>query len=88
MQTNLIYIHKFSRCNLDSTLFSNISDFHENVPVSSIVGDITNINDVRSALNGVQAVIHTASLISVGPIPDVQALHNVNVKGETETCHL
>lgn len=47
----------------------------------SVVGDVRKLSDVRGAMEGVDAVIHTAGLVSFGTFPDVAAMQEVNVKG-------
>lgn len=46
------------------------------------MGDITRLDDVAQALAGVDTVIHTAGVISVGTFPDIEAMEAVNVTGK------
>lgn len=72
----------FSRPILDCTsLISLISGHSEVIPVKSVVGDVRKLSDVRIAMEGVDAVIHTAGLVSFGTFPDVINMQEVNVKG-------
>ncbi len=53
----------------------------EAVPVTMVYGDVRKPDDVMSAVNGVDCVIHTAALISVGTCPDRKGMEEVNVRG-------
>ena len=59
----------------------------ESTPVTSVVGDLTDAKQVRAAMEGVQCVIHTAGLVSIGTFPDEHAMHQVNVIGEKNPIH-
>merc|ERR1712038_763153 len=43
--------------------------------------DIRNAKEVKNALEGVDAVLHLASIIDTSQNPDMRALHDVNVQG-------
>ena len=51
-------------------------------PVRSIRGDLCSYDDVQSALEGVDVVIHTAGVISYGIFPDYDRMQHVNVHGK------
>ncbi len=53
----------------------------EHVPVKSITGDIQKFEDVLAACDGIDAVIHTAALISIKMFPDIKRMEGVNVQG-------
>ncbi|XP_013791890.1 3 beta-hydroxysteroid dehydrogenase/Delta 5--_4-isomerase type 1-like [Limulus polyphemus] len=46
-----------------------------------IQGDVCNAEDIEDACIGVDCVIHTAAVISVGLFPDKDKMHSVNVEG-------
>ena len=46
-----------------------------------ISGDVTSAQDVTEALQGVDTVIHTVGVISIGSLPDYVTMETVNVKG-------
>ncbi|CAH1801506.1 unnamed protein product, partial [Owenia fusiformis] len=56
-------------------------DYAEEKPMVTIVGDVTDARQVEEALKGVDAVIHTAGLISYGTFPDEEGMEQINVKG-------
>ncbi len=57
----------------------------ENVTQTSIVGDIREFHDISEAMEGVDAVIHAASLIDISMFPDVERLEATNVLGKPST---
>lgn len=58
-----------------------ISDYEVTKDVRSYVGSITDRELVMQACEGVDTVIHVASLIDWRLFPDQNKLHHVNVKG-------
>jgi 3beta-hydroxy-delta5-steroid dehydrogenase / steroid delta-isomerase len=48
-----------------------------------IVGDIVEAGAVREAFRGVDCVIHCAAMVSYCFPPDNEALHRVNVTGQS-----
>ena len=68
--------------NFKTGKMQNISPHLKNAPFKLVVGDVRNKKVIRNAMNGVDAVVHLAALISVeesfkNPIET----HNVNVTG-------
>lgn len=62
--------------------FSSIAAGHsEQVSLKKIVGDINDARLTRDALEGVDVVIHCASLVDISMNPDVDQLKKVNVDG-------
>ncbi len=59
-----------------------IAEHKEPIPVSSVVGDIRNFEDVSRALTGVDVVYHTAAIISWRMFPDYKGMEDVNVEGK------
>ena len=53
----------------------------ERYPVRVFVGDVSRMEEVREAVRGADAVIHTAGLVTFSVSPDLDALHRVNVRG-------
>ncbi|ELU09823.1 hypothetical protein CAPTEDRAFT_109619 [Capitella teleta] len=53
----------------------------EYIPVKSCTGDIRNQDDVKRALRGVDAVVHSAGVISFGTFPDIDTMADVNING-------
>ena len=60
-----------------------ILDYVENIPVRSITCDICDLDGLKKALVGVNAVIHTASVVDVEAVPNNDLLEKVNVQGQT-----
>lgn len=60
------------------------SKYRETKPIKLYVGSITDSELVTTACDGVDTVIHIASLIDWRLFPDSKKLHDINVKG-TET---
>ena len=60
-----------------------VSGHEENKPQKSIVGDLCRAEEVKEAVKGVDAVIHTAGVISFGVFPNYEAMEAVNVKGQS-----
>ena len=58
-----------------------ISEYTPRFKCQSFVGDITKLDDVKKCLEGVDAVIHSCGLISVGINPDREKLQMINVQG-------
>lgn len=52
-------------------------------PIISYIGDITDVNCITEAFEGVSCVIHCASLVSYEYPPNKEQLHLVNVEGNT-----
>ena len=61
-----------------------LSGHTEHKPLTSIIGDISLAADVTDALRGVDSVIHTAGIVSLGTFPDMEAMEAVNVTGGPE----
>ncbi len=59
-------------------------DYDPQKPLVSYVGDICQKGHVSEAFMGCDVVIHSASLVSYGTHPDVQAMQQVNVTGEVK----
>ena len=57
------------------------TEYRERVTVSSVVVDVCDVSGVKDALRGVDAVIHTAGIISVSTYPEDGAMYRTNVKG-------
>ena len=57
------------------------SEYEPRKPLKCITGDSRLYDDVIQAVEGVDVVIHTAGIVSIGPFPDVLAMQNVNIKG-------
>jgi nucleoside-diphosphate-sugar epimerase len=53
----------------------------ETKPIISVVGDLREFQAVSDAVDGVDAVIHTAGLVSFGTFPDFQSMEEINVNG-------
>ncbi|MFH1005964.1 MAG: SDR family NAD(P)-dependent oxidoreductase, partial [Candidatus Latescibacterota bacterium] len=49
--------------------------------VTLLKGDLTRIDDVRKAVQGVDFVVHTASLLAREAVQDLRAAFNVNIGG-------
>ena len=49
--------------------------------MTSIQGDIGNLEDVSAAVKGADCVIHIAGIISIGTHPNVKAMKAINVDG-------
>lgn len=62
------------------------SDYADSKPVTSYTGNITDEEIVSEACNGVDAVLHIASVIDTTMFPNKQRLHEVNVKGKLTHC--
>ena len=85
------YIHKSLR---DTLLRSGVIKQHklslwfllpghkENKPVKAISADIRDLGEVVAAVKGVDAVIHSAGVVSYGLFPDQDEMEAVNVQGE------
>lgn len=58
------------------------SDYTITKRMRSFLGDIRNVSDIISAVDGVDYVIHVAGLISVGNFPDEIGLEEINRQGE------
>lgn len=56
-----------------------------NYAMKVIVGDITKERTVLEAVDGVDVVIHCATLIDVDFFPDEAAMRRVNVEGKRES---
>ena len=65
--------------------FTPISDFKATIPVTSIQGDIRNLEDFSAAIKGADCVIHIAGIISIGTHPNVKAMKAINVDGKNLT---
>ena len=51
--------------------------------LTTIKGDICDIEEIRDACRDATTVIHSAAHIDVSSLPDEKKLHLVNVKGKT-----
>ncbi len=54
----------------------------EVTPITTVCGDLRKPRDVIKATEGVDCVIHTAAMVSVGTCPDHSGMEEINVKGE------
>ncbi len=50
--------------------------------IKAITGDIRDFQEVLDAVDGVDAVIHTAAMIDVTLIPDYKTMEDINVRGK------
>lgn len=68
--------------NFSSGKMENLQDIKDSERLKIIVGDICNVDELKTALVGVQAVFHEAASISVqDSIKNPVAINEVNVKG-------
>ncbi|CAC5379155.1 unnamed protein product [Mytilus coruscus] len=66
---------------LDFVPFERKLEYDCDKAITSIIGDIQDVDSVTRACQGVDAVFHLASKIDVSLIPDVKSMYAVNVKG-------
>ena len=74
-----MYKHKYHyiKCSLNS-------DYEQVKPVHTIVGSITDVGALYKAFQGVDCVMHLASLIDITMFPDEKRLFKINVEGKNE----
>lgn len=60
------------------------SDYGDEVPLTSIVGSVTDYGVVEKACRKVSSVFHVAGLISFGTAPDIDAMFQINVNGKLQ----
>ena len=68
--------------------FTHFLDFKPTIPVTSIQGDIRNLQDFSAAVKGADCVIHIAGIISIGTHPNVKAMKAINVDGKNLICQM
>ncbi|XP_071178127.1 3 beta-hydroxysteroid dehydrogenase type 7-like isoform X1 [Mytilus edulis] len=66
---------------LDFVPFERKLEYNCDNTITSIIGDIQDVELVTRACKGVDAVFHLASKIDVSLLPDVKSMYDVNVKG-------
>ncbi|VDI42684.1 3beta-hydroxy-Delta5-steroid dehydrogenase / steroid Delta-isomerase [Mytilus galloprovincialis] len=66
---------------LDCLPFKKKLDYADSKPVTSFTGNITDEEIVSKSCNGVDAVLHIASIIDTTMFPNKERLYEVNVKG-------
>lgn len=69
---------------LNHFLCMSVSDFEISKPMKTFVGSITDQSVVNEACDGVDVVLHIASLIDWRLFPNQKTLHEVNVTGNGE----
>lgn len=55
------------------------------VRITYVRGDVRDLETLRSACEGVDAIIHTAAVLDTSNDADIKFLHSVNVLGEINT---
>jgi len=66
---------------LDINPFVSKLELNESVPIEAYETDLRNRRELEAAMEDVDTVIHTGSLVSVGPFADTRAMQQVNVEG-------
>ncbi|CAN8015111.1 unnamed protein product [Ixodes persulcatus] len=66
---------------LDTRPYRNSLGHGTSVPMKETVASVCNAQAVKAAFEGVDCVIHCASLIDVGFFPDAKLMEEVNVQG-------
>ena len=56
-------------------------DYKESIPQKTVVGDVTDIDDIGRAMTSVDYVIHCCSHVDVKMFPDPDLLEKTNVHG-------
>jgi nucleoside-diphosphate-sugar epimerase len=74
-------IKKFVRLG-DLAFETNGEKLNTGVALKCIQGDMTNVNDIKKAVSGCNAVIHACSVVDFGNVPK-DIIWNVNVKATT-----
>ena len=58
-----------------------VLEYEERIPLTSMVGSVTDYRVVEEACQKVTSVFHVAGLISFGTAPDIDAMFEINVMG-------
>lgn len=66
---------------LDLTPYQNRLDYEAKKPVKSYIGSVTDADLVHRACQGVDCVMHVASIVDTTLIPDTQLSYQINVEG-------
>ena len=69
----------YSNCCLTPSYF--VLEYEEKIPLTSMVGSVTDYRVVEEACQKVTSVFHVAGLISFGTAPDIDAMFEINVMG-------
>ncbi|XP_060070999.1 3 beta-hydroxysteroid dehydrogenase/Delta 5--_4-isomerase-like [Ylistrum balloti] len=74
---------------LDIRPYSNKLGHKELKPLTSILGNICDLQTVQQACRGVNTVLHVAGMVSYGTFPDIDGMQKINVQGTqniVESC--
>lgn len=76
----------YSNCCVTPSYF--VLEYEERIPLTSMVGSVTDYRVVEEACQKVTSVFHVAGLISFGTAPDIDAMFEINVMGIFFFLHL
>ena len=69
---------------ISKSQFMNFVEFKQTIPMTSIQGDIGNLQQFSRAVKGADCVIHVAGVISIGTYPNTKVMRAVNVDGKSK----
>ncbi|MDP2723829.1 MAG: NAD-dependent epimerase/dehydratase family protein [Bacteroidales bacterium] len=61
-------------------LLRNPSETHPKIPLEIVIGDLLDVDSLKHFCQGIEVVIHTAAVISIGDQP-AESVYNTNVTG-------